>query len=176
MENVYLSRRRLLSASGALALAAAAQPGGLFAQAVGPGKSKRLRITIAGYRYDRVRALADLRVPIEGCDLSFEEDGVGKMNTHVFKGPQTRAVTEIGLSPFILAFCNDGFRDYELRLSGEVDAIFDPAEPQVFIDRHPKVDGLFRDHRRVEQAYFKKTGIFPIVHVVAIRRDVARAN
>ena len=36
------------------------------------------------------------------------------MNTHVFSGPKTREVTEIGLLPFILAFANEDFRDYTL--------------------------------------------------------------
>ena len=36
------------------------------------------------------------------------------MNTHVFRGPQTREVTEIGLSPFMLAYANEGFRAYTL--------------------------------------------------------------
>ena len=35
---------------------------------------------------------------------------------------------------------------------------------------------LFADPRQVEQAYFKKTGIFPIMHIVAIRRDLAKSN
>ena len=61
----------------------------------------------------------------------------------------------------------------ELLLAGEVDAVFHPAEPQAFIDRHPNVVRLFPDSRAVEQAYFKKTGIFPIMHLVAIRRKLA---
>ena len=36
------------------------------------------------------------------------------MNTDVFSGPQTRDVTEIGLHPYMLAYANDGFRDYSL--------------------------------------------------------------
>lgn len=36
------------------------------------------------------------------------------LNTHVFSGTQTLDVTEIGLHPFMLAYANDGFRDYAL--------------------------------------------------------------
>ena len=257
-------------------------------QAFGQGKtrkkhsaaaSSKLPITVAGYDYERVRGLVDGRVQIEGCQTQFETSSIGLMNQHVFSGPQTREVTEIGISPFMLAFCNDGFRDYELLpifvlkifrhksifirtdrgirrpkdlrgrkiatpgysssgltwirgilqdqygvrpdeiqwvvtgkdsaakltggaskwervlpanlsiaqapegkdesdllIDGDVDAIFHPAEPQVYVDRHPKVDRLFADHRKVERAYFAKTGIFPIMHVVAIRRDIAKAE
>ncbi len=69
-----------------------------------------------------------------------------------------------------------GKNDSDLLISGEFDAIFHPAEPQAFIDRHPKVDRLFPDHRSVEQEYFKTTNVFPIMHVVAIRRDLAKAH
>ena len=38
------------------------------------------------------------------------------------------------------------------------------------------VGRLFADSRAAEGAYFAKTGIFPIMHAVAIRTDVAEAN
>jgi 4,5-dihydroxyphthalate decarboxylase len=38
------------------------------------------------------------------------------------------------------------------------------------------VKRLFADVRSVEAAYFKKTGIFPIMHVMAIRRELAKAH
>ena len=31
---------------------------------------------------------------------------------------------------------------------------------------------LFEDYRRVEKEYFAKTGIFPIMHTIALRKDV----
>ena len=53
-------------------------------------------------------------VTVEGCATQFEVTGIGPLNNHAFFGPQTRDVTEIGLIPYILAYCNDDFRDYTL--------------------------------------------------------------
>jgi 4,5-dihydroxyphthalate decarboxylase len=39
-----------------------------------------------------------------------------------------------------------------------------------------KVVRLFADYRPVEEDYFARTGVFPIMHVVAIRRDVHDAH
>jgi 4,5-dihydroxyphthalate decarboxylase len=235
-------------------------------------------ITIAGYPFDRVQGLGT-SVPIEGCEARFEKAPIGDMNSHVFAGPQTREVTEIGLLPYLLAFVNDGFRDYtlipvfplrvfrhksifirtdkgierpedlrgkrvgtsgysttsltwmrgmldheygvkpeeirwvlsdedssadltgnrsaqeqmlpdnlgigygtagksesDLLVDDEVDALFHAAEPKSFVEGNPLVGRLFTDSRSAEQAYFAKTGIFPIMHAVAIRADVAEEN
>jgi len=78
------------------------------------GRSKGLPISMAGYKFDRTNALIDGRVKIEGCNMQFKESGIGDINTHVFSGPQTLDVTEIGMHPFMLAYANDGFRDYSL--------------------------------------------------------------
>jgi len=78
------------------------------------GKSKGLSLSVAGYKFDRTKALIDGRVKIEGCDIQFQESGIGDINTNLFSGPQTFEVTEIGLHPFMLAYANEGFRDYSL--------------------------------------------------------------
>jgi 4,5-dihydroxyphthalate decarboxylase len=44
--------------------------------------------------------------------------------------------------------------------------------PSVFLRRAPNVDRLFPNYKVVEQAYFKKTGFFPIMHIVAIRMSL----
>jgi 4,5-dihydroxyphthalate decarboxylase len=63
----------------------------------------------------------------------------------------------------------EGKDESDLLESGEVDALFHAAEPRAYIEGHPKVARLFPDFRKTERAYFKKTGIFPIMHAVAIR-------
>ena len=57
---------------------------------------------------------------------------------------------------------------------GEIDALYTARAPSTFYSEPDKV--LFPDFVNVEKAYFAKTGIFPIMHVVALRRDVYEKN
>jgi 4,5-dihydroxyphthalate decarboxylase len=61
-------------------------------------------------------------------------------------------------------------------LSGEVDAVMTAHPPQAFEDGHPDIARLFVDYREAEESYWRKTGIFPIMHTIAIRRDVYERN
>ena len=70
----------------------------------------------------------------------------------------------------------EGLDDSDLLEQGVVDALFHAAEPRCYQEGSPLVGRLFPDHRAVERAYFKRTGIFPIMHAVAIRNDVAAEN
>jgi 4,5-dihydroxyphthalate decarboxylase len=241
--------------------------------------SGALDITIAGYHFDHVRALADGKVPVEGCNVTFQPGKIGDLNTHVFSGPQELEVTEIGLSPFMLAYAKEGFRDYSLipvfplrlfrhksvfinadsgiktpedlkgrrigtpgysstsltwirgfmqheygvkpgdvewvvsaadssakdagkvskqesvvpdgisisvgpegkdesalLVDGDVDALFHAAEPKAFTEGHPKIKRVFGDSRATERDYFERTGIFPIMHAVAMKNAVIDAH
>lgn len=60
----------------------------------------------------------------------------------------------------------------EMLLAGELDAVLSARPPAPFASGDPRVRRLFEDYRPVEQAYWKKTGIFPIMHVLSMRRDV----
>jgi 4,5-dihydroxyphthalate decarboxylase len=273
------SRREFLRL-GALAgatLATGATPSIGTARATAPSEaaSPALDIVISGYEYDHVRALIDGRVQVEGCNARFKPGKIGDLNTHVFSGPRTLDVTEVGLSPFMLAYANDGFRAYslipvfplrlfrhksvfihadrgierpedlkgrrvgtpgysstsltwirgfmqheygvrpqdiewvvsaadssakdagkasaqeqvlpegisitvgpegkdesDLLLEGDVDALFHAAEPKAFAEGNPKFKRLFADPRATEREYFARTGIFPIMHAVAVRNDL----
>ncbi len=281
-KSIALSRRNFIKATtlpvGALGAAGSIgeyRPG----LAKGGEISKGLPITMAGYNLDRTRALFDGQVKVDGCDFQIDEQNIGDLNTHVFSGPQTLDISEIGLHPFMLAHANEGFRDYSLlpiypiRVfrhksifirtdrgikgpedlrgrkvatpgfsstsltwlrgimqheyglnpeeiqwfvsakdssaeaagnvskqesmvpkglsvsqgpkgkdesdmleSGEVEALFHAAEPRAYIEGHPKIARLFPDFRTTERTYFKKTGIFPIMHAVAIRNSLVEQH
>lgn len=64
----------------------------------------------------------------------------------------------------------------QMLLSGEVDAVMSAHAPDCFERGDPRVTRLFEDYRPIEEAYFRKTGIFPIMHVVAIKREVYERN
>ena len=59
--------------------------------------------------------------------------------------------------------------------AGEIDAFQGPRVPSSFAPGGP-VRRLFADPVAAEKAYFAETGIFPIMHVVALRRDVYEAH
>jgi 4,5-dihydroxyphthalate decarboxylase len=55
---------------------------------------------------------------------------------------------------------------------GELDAIFTARPPSSFLRGEPHIGRLFPDTRQAEMAYFKKTGLFPIMHLVGIRKTL----
>jgi 4,5-dihydroxyphthalate decarboxylase len=55
---------------------------------------------------------------------------------------------------------------------GEIDALYSPRTPRPFADGDPRVRRLFADPRDEEEKYYAATGIFPIMHVIVLRRDV----
>lgn len=64
----------------------------------------------------------------------------------------------------------------EMLATGELDAAFSAHAPDSFLAKHPKVKRLFPDYQKAEQQYYERTGIFPIMHVLAIRKDILDAN
>jgi 4,5-dihydroxyphthalate decarboxylase len=64
----------------------------------------------------------------------------------------------------------------ELLESGELDAVAASQPPLAFREGSPRVRRLFANYREVEREYFERTGFYPIMHMVAVRRDVYEAN
>ena len=56
--------------------------------------------------------------------------------------------------------------------SGEIDAIMCPPVPSCVQRGAPNVGRLWPDYRTAEQDYHRRTGLFPIMHIVGIRKDL----
>jgi 4,5-dihydroxyphthalate decarboxylase len=60
--------------------------------------------------------------------------------------------------------------------SGELDALFSARAPSCFLRGAPHVARLFPDYRQVEQAYYRKTGIFPVMHLIGVKRHLVERH
>lgn len=82
-----------------------------------------------------------------------------------FKNPPGVAITQLppgaALGPMLEA--------------GEIDALYS-AHPPAALARGTRVRRLFPEFEPVERDYFARTGIFPIMHTLVVRRDIYRAH
>ena len=241
-------------------------------------QTQKHQIRVTGYDYDRVRAIMDGQVGMEGAAVSFHVENIYDVSRYAFGPDRKYEVTEIGLIPFIRKYINEDFRAYtpipvfisrifrhrnifvladsgiaksedlrgkrvgtpgygfsantwirgflldeygvkasemqwiettessdgaklspklnrhflpddfplvkgppgvdesELLLSGGCDALITAITPRAFLEGNPKIKQLFPDIRTAEQDYYRKTRLFPIMHTVAIRTDMIKAN
>jgi len=59
---------------------------------------------------------------------------------------------------------------------GEIDGFIGPRTLSCFDNGHPNVVRLFADSRTAGMNYYQKTGIFPIMHVVGVRRSLVEQH
>ncbi|MDB5118642.1 MAG: 4,5-dihydroxyphthalate decarboxylase [Mucilaginibacter sp.] len=60
----------------------------------------------------------------------------------------------------------------DMLLAGELDAVMSARPPTPYTDNDGRIKRLVGDARTADLAYWRDTGIFPIMHVVVLRRDV----
>ncbi len=64
----------------------------------------------------------------------------------------------------------------QMLADGGLDALYTARAPSSFTRGDGKVRRLFENYAEVERAYWRETSIFPIMHVIVMRRDVYEAN
>lgn len=64
----------------------------------------------------------------------------------------------------------------EMLATGEIDGLLSARAPSCFLRGAPNVARLFPDYPAVEEAYFRKTRIFPIMHAIGIRRSLVERH
>ncbi len=64
----------------------------------------------------------------------------------------------------------------ELLALGKIDAVITARPPRCFESGDTRLRRLFGEYRTHDSAYFRETGIFPIMHVLAVRRTVYEAD
>ncbi len=64
----------------------------------------------------------------------------------------------------------------DMLVGGDIDAVITARPPDAFVEKRPGIRRLFPDYQKEEEEYFRRTGIFPIMHIVVVRRDAYERN
>jgi 4,5-dihydroxyphthalate decarboxylase len=107
-----------------------------------------------------------------------DEYGVSPNDLHWFEGGEGAAVKEVDvtLPPGLRHRLVPGGRTLgQLLAAGELDAFIGARRPAGAGGAAP-VRRLFPDFRRVERAYYEKTGIFPVMHTVVLKEELAHEH
>lgn len=110
-----------------------------------------------------------------------DEYGVEARDMHWYMGGMLKA-TESPLIPLDLRsdirldFVPEGDTLERMMVEGRLDALLSIFIPKLFADEWEGIERLFRDFKQIEKDYYSKTGIFPIMHTIALRDDVVREH
>jgi 4,5-dihydroxyphthalate decarboxylase len=75
-----------------------------------------------------------------------------------------------------LEFLSAGQTLEKMFAAGELDALLSIYLPTIFLQGSPQITRMFPNFKQVEQDYYRRTRIFPIMHTVVVRDDVHREN
>jgi 4,5-dihydroxyphthalate decarboxylase len=77
---------------------------------------------------------------------------------------------------FPLTVVDTGQTLSQLLEQGELDALIVPEPPDCYATSAGKISRLYEDFEAEEKRYFARTGIFPIMHALGIRKDIHQAH
>jgi 4,5-dihydroxyphthalate decarboxylase len=109
------------------------------------------------------------------------EHGVALEDIHWFIGGLAALTPRVVIPLNLLAKIKVDFLPSDQTLegmiqAGELDALFSLYIPSIFQNGSPRIARLFPNYYEVEQSYYRRTRIFPIMHTVVLREDVYREH
>jgi 4,5-dihydroxyphthalate decarboxylase len=153
--------------------------------------SKAFRHTSIYVRTDRIKEPKDLKgkkVGLPEYQLTanvwaraiLEDHGVKPSDIHWIRGGIEQAGRPEKISVKLPAGVRldnapEGRTISDLLDKGEIDGFIAPRPPSL-PHPNPNVGWLFRDPVAAAQDYFKRTGIFPIMHLIGVRRTLAEKH
>jgi 4,5-dihydroxyphthalate decarboxylase len=60
----------------------------------------------------------------------------------------------------------------EMLATHEIDCAIIARPPTCFLEGHPDVERLFPDYVEMEEAYYARTRVWPIMHIIAMKRSI----
>ncbi len=60
----------------------------------------------------------------------------------------------------------------EMLASGEIDCAIIARPPNSFLEGHPDVERLLPEYQAMEEDYFDKTKVWPIMHIIAMKKSI----
>jgi 4,5-dihydroxyphthalate decarboxylase len=64
----------------------------------------------------------------------------------------------------------------EMLASGEIDCAIIARPPTCFLERHPDVVRLYPDYLGMEEEYYQRTKVWPIMHIIAVQKHIIDEN
>ena len=155
--------------------------------------SRAFRHTSIYVRTDRIKSPADLkgcRIGVPEYQLTaniwvrmiLEEDyGIRPADVTWVRGgyEQPGRVEKISLNlpaDVVVEDADPGDTISALLASGRLDAVIGPRAPTCFERGHPDVGYLFADPHQAAADWYRRTGLFPIMHTLGIRRPLAEQH
>jgi 4,5-dihydroxyphthalate decarboxylase len=155
--------------------------------------SRAFRHTSIYVRTDRIKQPADLKgkkVGVPEYQLTanvwaraiLEEDfGVKPSDISWVRGPIEDASRPEKISIKLprdvkLEDAPEGMTISQLLADGKIDGFIAPRAPALDLRQHPNIGWLFPDPTAAAKDYYKRTGIFPIMHLLGVRRELVQQH
>jgi 4,5-dihydroxyphthalate decarboxylase len=105
-----------------------------------------------------------------------DEHGVGLKDIHWYQAgtnePGRTEKVELNLPKGVKLTRPDDKTLSDMLAKGEIDCALVARPPDCFLRGHPDVVRLFPDYQEMEEKYYARTKVWPIMHVIAIKKDI----